>query len=294
MRDMNRAAREGFETEMRRLGRMNHPNVLPPLAYHYRKDEKLLVSEYMPKGSLLYVLHGNQGADHAALDWPTRMKIILGVTRGVAYIHAELAPFMDVPHGNLKSGNVLLNNQFDPLIVDYGFISLVNSSQASLTMFAYRSPEALNGHHLSSKSDVYCLGIIILELITGKFPSQYLNNTKGGTDVVQWARAAVAEGHESDLLDPEIAIAPSSVTGMQQLVRVCLAFVEPDPNRRPSMEEALHRIEEITAAAMDGYAWARTQHENYVRSTSQSARRIGSLGRRNDDDDDNDESFSAS
>ena len=58
MRDMNRAAREGFETEMRRLGRMNHPNVLPPLAYHYRKDEKLLVSEYMPKGSLLYVLHG--------------------------------------------------------------------------------------------------------------------------------------------------------------------------------------------------------------------------------------------
>ncbi|KAH7679963.1 Non-specific serine/threonine protein kinase protein [Dioscorea alata] len=91
MKDMNKAARHGFETEMRRLGRMNHPNVLPPLAYHYRKEEKLLVSEYMAKGSLLYVLHGNQGADHAALDWQTRMKIILGITRGVAYIHAELA-----------------------------------------------------------------------------------------------------------------------------------------------------------------------------------------------------------
>lgn len=215
------------------------------------------------------------------------MKIILGITRGVAYIHAELAPFMDVPHGNLKSGNVLLNNDFEPVIVDYGFISLVNPPQASLTMLAFKSPEALNGHHVSNKSDVYCLGIIILELITGKFPSQYLNNTKGGTDVVQWARSAVAEGHESDLLDPQIVIAPASITVMQQLVRVCLAFVEPDPDRRPDMVEALHRIEKIAATTIDGYAGNR--HENYVRSTSQSARR-----RFDDNEDDDNELFPVS
>ncbi|KAM0952492.1 putative protein kinase RLK-Pelle-LRR-III family [Dioscorea sansibarensis] len=58
MRDMNRVGREGFEVEMRRFGRMNHANVLPPLAYHYRKDEKLVVSEFVSKGSLLYLLHG--------------------------------------------------------------------------------------------------------------------------------------------------------------------------------------------------------------------------------------------
>ncbi|KAJ0981096.1 hypothetical protein J5N97_009351 [Dioscorea zingiberensis] len=301
MRDMNRAAREGFEAEMRRLGRMNHPNVLPPLAYHYRKDEKLLVSEYMPKGSLLYVLHGNQGADHAALDWATRMKIILGITRGVAYIHAELAT-LDIPHGNLKSGNVLLNENFEPLIVDYGFISLVNPSQAALTMFAYKSPEALSNRHVSPKSDVYCLGIIILELITGKFPSQYLNNTKGGTDVVQWASSAVAEGHESDLLDPDIAVETASIRFMQQLVRVSLTFVEPDPDRRPDMKEALDRIEEVVVAATDGNGEVlRTRHEDYVRSTSgrHSVRRMESTGlrsgRRNGNDDhDDDESFAAS
>jgi hypothetical protein len=58
MREMNKLGRDGFDVEMRRFGRIKHKNILAPLAYHYRKEEKLLVSEYVPKGSLLYVLHG--------------------------------------------------------------------------------------------------------------------------------------------------------------------------------------------------------------------------------------------
>ncbi|KAJ0983792.1 hypothetical protein J5N97_002148 [Dioscorea zingiberensis] len=251
MRDMNRVGREGFEAEMRRFGRMNHPNVLPPLAYHYRKDEKLVVSEFVPKGSLLYVLHGDKGADHAALDWPRRLNIILGIARGVGYLHAELVA-TDIPHGNLKSGNVLLNANFDPLIADYGYITLVNPSVACNTMFAYKSPEAIQHRHVSPKSDVYCLGIIILEILTGKFPSQYLNNTKGGTDLVECAASAISQNQVIELLDPAIiSTARSSIPDMQELLVIGLACTESNLDERPDMKEAIKRVEDVGVVATE-------------------------------------------
>ncbi|WOL12452.1 pollen receptor-like kinase 3 [Canna indica] len=246
MRDMNRVGKEAFDGEMRRLGKLQHPNVLTPLAYHYRKEEKLIVSEYVPKGSLRYVLHGDRGTDHQALDWPTRVKIARGIARGMAYLHTELA-VLDVPHGNLKSANVLLANDFEPLIADHGLAALVGAAQASQVMFAYRTPEGMQHHLVSPKSDVYCLGIVILELVTGKFPSQYMNNTKGGTDVVQWAASAIAEKREAELLDKDTAA--SDVTEhMARLLRVGAACVEANPEERPEVAEVAQLIEEIASA----------------------------------------------
>ncbi|URD95206.1 inactive leucine-rich repeat receptor-like protein kinase [Musa troglodytarum] len=246
MRDANRIGKEAFDGEMRRIGKLRHPNVLTPLAYHYRKEEKLIVSEYVPMGSLRYVLHGDRGPNHQALDWPTRLKIARGMARGMAYLHAELAA-LDVPHGNLKSANVLLGDDFEPMITDHGLAALVGAAQASQVMFSYRTPEGTQHRLVSPKSDVYCLGIVILELITGKFPSQYINNTKGGTDVVQWAASAIAEKREAELLDRVIASHPS--TGdMVRLLRVGAACVDPDPEQRPEMADVAVLIGEIADA----------------------------------------------
>ncbi|MQL80147.1 hypothetical protein Taro_012592 [Colocasia esculenta] len=246
MRDLNRMGRDGFEAEIRRLGRLRHPNILTPLAYHYRKEEKLLIFEYVEKGSLLYALHGDRGVHHAALDWPTRLRIIKGVAKGMVYLHTELAS-SDVPHGNLKSGNILLGPEYEPLLVDYGYLPLVNPSQASVSMFAYKSPEAVQHRQVSGKSDVYCLGVVILELLTGKFPSQYLNNGKGGTDVVEWAASAIADRREIDLIDPEIVTGTKqSVASMEQLLRIGATCVDPRPESRPDAREAARRIEEVS------------------------------------------------
>nr|BAD53790.1 receptor-like protein kinase 3-like [Oryza sativa Japonica Group] len=76
MRDMNRVE---FEEHIQMLGDLRHPNVLSPVGYHYRRGEKLIVSEFMPRGSLLYVLHGDQRPDRVVLDWPARMRIAVGV-----------------------------------------------------------------------------------------------------------------------------------------------------------------------------------------------------------------------
>lgn len=244
MRDMNRLGRDGFDAEMRRFGRLRHKNILTPLAYHYRREEKLLISEYIPKGSLLYLLHGDRGICHSELNWPTRLKIIQGIACGMGFIHTEFASY-DLPHGNLKSSNVLLNDDYEPVLNDYALHPLINPNNAAQTMFAFRTPEITESQQISPKSDVYCLGILVLEILTGKFPSQYLSNGKGGTDVVQWVQSAMAEQREEELLDPEIASDADSVDQMVQLLKIGADCTLSDPEQRLDIREAIRRIEEV-------------------------------------------------
>ncbi|CAD6337338.1 unnamed protein product [Miscanthus lutarioriparius] len=295
-RDMNRATKDAFEAEMKRLGAMRHANLLPPLAYHYRKDEKLLVYEYIPKGSLLYVLHGDRGMDYAALDWPTRLKVAVGVARATAFLHTALAGH-EAPHGNLKSANILLAPDFEPLLVDFGFSGLINHMQSPNSLFAYRAPECVAGHPVSAMADVYCLGVVLLELLTGKFPSQYLQNAKGGTDLVMWATSAMADGYERDLFDPALMAAwKFALPDMTRLMQVAVDCVETDLEKRPEMKEALARVEEVAATALatvrerqqdesgsEGSApsadsASRSSHASYVREGSM--QRVTSVGER--------------
>lgn len=244
MREMNKLGRDGFDAEMRRFGRLSHPNILTPLAYHYRREEKLLVSNYMPKSSLLYVLHGDRGIFHAELNWATRLRIIQGVAHGMDFLHREFASY-DLPHGNLKSSNVLLTENYDPVLSDYAFLPLVHPNNAPQALFAFKSPEYIQHQRVSPKSDVYCLGIVILEILTGKFPSQYLSNGKGGTDVVQWVQTSVAEQKEEELIDPEISNNADSIGEMIRLLQIGAACVESNPQERLDMREAISRIEEL-------------------------------------------------
>ncbi|KAM2063344.1 hypothetical protein ACFX16_026897 [Malus domestica] len=246
MREMNRLGRDGFDAEMRRFGRLSHKNILTPLAYHYRREEKLLISEYIPKGSLLYVLHGDRGISYSELNWPTRLKIVQGIACGMGFIHTEFASY-DLPHGNLKSSNILLKEDYEPVLNDYALHPLINPSNAAQSMFAFRTPEYIESQQVSPKADVYCLGIVILEILTGKFPSQYLSNGKGGTDVVQWVQSAMADQREQELLDPEIASETDSVDQMLQLLMVGADCTKSEPEQRLDLSEAIRRIEEVQA-----------------------------------------------
>ncbi|CAL0306938.1 unnamed protein product [Lupinus luteus] len=136
MREMNKVSRDIFDAEMRRFGRLRHPNILTPLAYHYRREEKLFVTDYMPKGSLLYVLHGDRGISHAELNWPTRLNIVKGIAKGLGFLYSEFSS-EDLPHGNLKSSNVLLTDNYEPLLSDFAFHALINPSYAIQTMLEF-------------------------------------------------------------------------------------------------------------------------------------------------------------
>ncbi|KAL2553763.1 Pollen receptor-like kinase 3 [Forsythia ovata] len=244
LRDVNKLSKETFDAEIRKLGTIRHQNILTPLAYHYRKEEKLLVSEFVAQGSLLYLLHGDRGISHGELNWPTRLKIIQGVGRGMRFLHTEFAQH-ELPHGNLKSSNILLSSNYEPLLNDYALYPLISNTQSVQQLFAYRTPEAVLYQQVSPKSDVFCLGIVILEIVTGKFPSQYLNNQKGGTDVVQWIRMAISENKVSELIDPEIANASNSLEQMEKLLYIGADCTESDQEKRIVMREAVKRLEEV-------------------------------------------------
>ncbi|KAK9756008.1 hypothetical protein RND81_01G066600 [Saponaria officinalis] len=245
MRELNRLENEAFGEEVRKLASLRHKNILSPLAYHYRKEEKLIVYEYVAKGSLHFLLHGDRGISHAELNWPRRLKIIKGTIEGLSYLHTQLASY-DLPHGNLKSSNILINLQNEPLISDYGFNAMTNPNVASNTLFAYKSPEVIQGQSISPKCDIYCLGVVILEILTCKFPSQYLNTTKGGTDVVQWVASAIAEGREGGLIDSDIVSrSPNCKENMVELLHVGAACTVANPENRPSLKEVLERVNRV-------------------------------------------------
>ncbi|WVZ20415.1 hypothetical protein V8G54_007737 [Vigna mungo] len=245
MREVNKIGKEVFDAEMRQFGRIRHRNIITPLAYHYRREEKLLITEYMPKGSLFYVLHGDRGLSHSELTWPIRLRIVKGIARGLGFLYTEFSTY-DLPHGNLKSCNVLLSDDYEPLLSDYAFHPLVNPNVAVQALFAFKTPDFVQNQKVTQKTDVYCLGIIILEVITGKFPAQYHSNGKGGTDVVQWAHSAVSEGMEVELIDPELSSNDTnSRNQMLKLLRIGVACTEINSDQRPKMKEAIRRIEEV-------------------------------------------------
>ncbi|GMI89397.1 pollen receptor like kinase 3 [Hibiscus trionum] len=245
MREMNKLEKDGFGVEIKRFGEFKHPNVLAPLAFHFRREEKLIVSEYMPCGSLFYALHGDSGLFHARLNWQNRLKVIKGISEGLGYIHTQLATYV-VPHGNLKSSNVLLTESYDPLLNDYGFHPFVNSDSVAQGLFAYKSPECLQNQHVSPKSDVYCLGVVILEIMTGKCPSQYLDNNNGGIDIVQWAQTSILENHVEELIDPEIlSSSPASTDQMVRMIQIGVACTESNPDQRLNLNDVINKIREV-------------------------------------------------
>lgn len=195
--------------------------------------------------NFLFLL-GDRGLSHAELNWPTRLKIIKGIASGLKYLYAELSDY-DLPHGNLKASNIFLSSNYEPLLADYGFFKMVAPTQAAHGMFAYKAPESVHTLQVSSKGDVYCLGIVILEVLTGKFPSQYLNAGKGGTNVIQWVRSAIEDKKESEFLDPDIASSTNSVEAMVELLRLGSSCTETDPIKRPTMEDVTSKIDEMQA-----------------------------------------------
>ncbi|KAK5817264.1 hypothetical protein PVK06_022187 [Gossypium arboreum] len=188
---------------------------------------------------------GDRGVFHAKLNWSNRLKIIKGIAQGLGYIHTQLKIY-EVPHGNLKASNVLLTETYEPMLSDYGFYSLIDSDKVTQGLFAYKSPEYIQSQKISPKSDIYCLGIVLLEIVTGKFPSQYLNTGNGGIDIVQWAQSSISEDRVEELVDPEILSTSSdSINQVVSIIRIGVACVESNPDQRLTMSEVICKILEV-------------------------------------------------
>ncbi|KAL8537884.1 hypothetical protein ACS0TY_012853 [Phlomoides rotata] len=246
-KQMNNIAREDFHEHMRRIGRLKHTNLLPLVAYLYRREEKLLVFDFVSNGSLATHLHGKHSEEQPRLSWANRLKIIKGVSKGLAYLNAEL-PSLTVPHGHLKSSNVLLDDNFNALLMDYALAPVVNPNQVHQVLVGYKCPEYAHTGRTSKKTDVWGLGILILETLTGKLVAKYLGqgSEQYGPGLAKWIDDIVQEASSQQAFDKEMEITSDSCRAeMEKLSQIGIACCQEDLDKRLDLEEALKRIEQV-------------------------------------------------
>ncbi|XP_030546183.1 receptor protein kinase-like protein ZAR1 [Rhodamnia argentea] len=264
-----------FQTEVEAIGKLRHPNVVTLRAYYWSVDEKLLIYDYISNGSLASALHGKAGlVSFTPLPWSLRLRIMKGIAKGLVYLH-EFSPKKYV-HGDLKPSNVLLDQNMEPHISDFGLGRLANIAGGSPTLQSnriasekpqeriqkstssevstiisstnlgshYQAPEALKVVKPSQKWDVYSFGVILLEMITGRYPIVQVGTVE--MNLVHWIQLCIEEKKPlSDVLDPYLAEDADKEEEIIAVLKIAMACVHSSPERRPAMRHVSDALERL-------------------------------------------------
>ncbi|XP_076902724.1 proline-rich receptor-like protein kinase PERK15 [Bidens hawaiensis] len=265
-----------FQAEVAIIGRVNHKHLVSLIGYCTSGLQRMLVYEFVPNNTLEFHLHGN-GND--LLNWDRRVKIALGSAKGLAYLHEDCHP--KIIHRDIKSTNILLDNDFEPKVADFGLARFTPETDTHVSTrvmgtFGYLAPEyALTGK-LTEKSDVFSFGVMLLELITGRRPidkTQFLDD-----NIVDWARPlltqALEDGDFSTLVDARLQN-NYDVTVMSRMI-TCAAFcVRHHARRRPPMSQIARALEgslsleELDECVKRGHSRVNGSQENSDFETAQ-------------------------
>ncbi|KAL0372559.1 UNVERIFIED_CONTAM: Proline-rich receptor-like protein kinase PERK9 [Sesamum calycinum] len=176
-----------FRSEVEIISRIHHRHLVSLVGYCIYESRRLLVYDYVPNNNLYFHLHAE---DRPLLDWATRIKIAVGAARGIAYLHEDCHP--RIIHRDIKSSNILLDNNFEARVSDFGLAKLAMDVNTHVTTrvigtFGYMAPEYASSGKLTEKSDIFSYGVVLLELITGRKPVDS-SQPQGEESLVEWAR----------------------------------------------------------------------------------------------------------
>lgn len=216
----------GFSSVLKWLSLAQHPNVVPIIGFSEAPGERVIVMEFVRMASLDFYLHRNpDGASF--LDWNKRLRIAAGAARGLQYLHEVVAP--NIVHGCVKSSNVLIDVNFCARISDYGLNFLEKRRVVGYVDDEYWSEGLRGGGGGASKeSDVYGLGVVLLELLSGR-------GCEGGL-LVKWALPLIKGMSFGELLDPRLVI-PSDMKPLVRLAKVASACVGNSRKCRPCVDQ---------------------------------------------------------
>ncbi|EOX91550.1 Leucine-rich repeat protein kinase family protein isoform 2 [Theobroma cacao] len=261
-----------FETQVRVIAKLVHPNLVRIRGFYWGVDEKLIIYDFVPNGSLANARYRKVGSSPCHLPWEARLKIAKGMARGLAYLHDKKHV-----HANLKPSNILLGSDMEPKIGDFGLERLVTGdtsykagvsarnfgskrstasrdsfqdlagpspspSPSSLGVSPYHAPESLRSLKPNPKWDVYAFGVILLELLTGKVIV---------VDELGLGNGLVVEDKGKALRMADAAIR-ADLEGKEDALLACFKLgyscASPIPQKRPPMKEALQILEKVPSS----------------------------------------------
>ncbi|XP_075489199.1 protein STRUBBELIG-RECEPTOR FAMILY 8-like isoform X1 [Primulina tabacum] len=263
---------DNFLEAISNMSRLRHPNIVALAGYCAEHGQRLLVHDYIGNSNLHDMLHY---ADERSkmLTWNARVRVALGTARALEYLHEVCLP--SVVHRNLKSANILLDDEFNPQLSDCGLASLTPNTERQVSSaqvigsFGYSAPEfALSGMY-TVKSDVYSFGVVMLELLTGRKPLDSLR-VRSEQSLVRWATPQL---HDIDALSKMVdhvlnGMYPAkSLSRFADIIALC---VQPEPEFRPPMSEVVQALVRLMQRAVivkrqpsedSGFAFKNPDHE---------------------------------
>lgn len=230
------AIRTEFRSEVELLAKIDHRNLVKLLGYVDRGSERLIITEYVPNGTLREHLDGARGK---ILDFNQRLEISIDVAHALTYLH--LYAEKQIIHRDVKSSNILLTESMRPKVADFGFAKLgeMDSDKTHVSTkvkgtVGYLDPEYMKTNQLTAKSDVYSFGVLLLEILTGRRPVE-LKKPPNERVTLRWAFKKYSEENVSELMDPQMNEVVDKVILMKMfgLAIQCAAPIRSD---RPDMK----------------------------------------------------------
>ncbi|XP_031386362.1 probable serine/threonine-protein kinase PBL3 [Punica granatum] len=265
---------EGFQghkewlTEVDYLGELHHPNLVKLIGYCLEGENRLLVYEYMPKGSLENHLF-RRGPQ--PLPWAVRLKVAIGAARGLCFLHDANSP---VIYRDFKASNILLDVEYSAKLSDFGLAKAgptgdrTHVSTQVMGTHGYAAPEYVATGRLSAKSDVYSFGVVLLELLSGR---RALDNTKVGVEqnLVEWAKPYLGDKRKVfRIMDTKLE-GQYPQKGAHAAATLAVRCLNMDAKSRPKMSEVLATLEQLENSK-DGTRHSPPEQQGLQRTTMKS------------------------